>query len=720
MHRTFFGHAMKFTGKAIALLLLGSFVVGGGFGLVSRFSRNSAPATGSASQPSSAVQRTRVPFKVAETILDRKLGAGWEDWGWGRHELDAEGSPRIVFGGYGGVTFRHEALRGHFGALAFRFRAPQKFGDFLEVALKFESVGEAVLPRVRIDRSMLVEVEGGFQEALIPWSRLNPTNSPIDRVILRAHKPVSQEWVLLDKVVLTQPDASGIAAAPVRSVKLGVDCRAAGSRINPLIYGVAHGAADGGETARRIGGNAMTRLNWELGAWNTGSDWFFENQPGEGPGGLWNWLDASERAGTQMSLVVPTIGWVAKDGTSVGFPVAKFGKQRAHDPARPEAGDGADEAGKPIRPGPPTQTSIAAPPEVIRRWLRTLREKDTARGSRSVDVYILDNEPGLWHVTHRDVHPDPVTYDELLDRTVRYASVIREVDPEGLIAGPAAWGWSDYFMSAKDLDVGWLLHPDRRAHGDTPLLPWYLERLAEHEKKTGVRLIDFVDVHYYPQGAGIYGVGAKTDRETSALRLRSTRSLWDPKYRDESWINEHVQLVPRLKEWIAKSYPGRGIMIGEWSFGADTHISGALAIAEALGRFGQQGVDAAFYWQDLKQGSPGYWAFRAFRNYDGQGAKFADYSLPTVESEDVSLFASSDEKREKVVLVLVNRDPTFASGATIELSSCGSVARKRAFAYRADAKAFEAEAGSNPTGASVTQTVPPYGIAVVELELAKR
>ena len=50
---------------------------------------------------------------------------------------------------------------------------------------------------------------------------------------------------------------------------------------------------------------------------------------------------------------------------------------------------------------------------------------DAARGKRSVQMYILDNEPMLWNSTHRDVHPEPVTYDELLDRTVRYASAIR-------------------------------------------------------------------------------------------------------------------------------------------------------------------------------------------------------------------------------------------------------------------------------------------------------
>jgi hypothetical protein len=710
---------MKLKLKTLAYLLAGSFAFGGGLGLISRFTRRAAEKEASAPVASVQRERKRVPFKVAEVILDAKLARGWQDDGWGRHELDAAGGPRLVFGGYGGIIFRHAEIKRHYGALSFRFRSKENLEDAFEVALKFELVGEDVLPRVRVDRTMVASVEDGWKEALVPWSLLNPANSPIDRVVIRARKPVGQDWVSFDKVVLTEPDASGVAGAPLRATALGVDCAKVAIPINPLIYGVAHGA-EGAETARRIGGNAMTRLNWELGAWNTGSDWYFENHPGEGPEGLWKWLDESEKNGTKMSLVVPTIGWVAKDGTSVGFPVSKFGKQQSHDPARPDAGNGTDPNGKALRPGPPTQTSVEATPEVVRRWMQKLKERDAARGSRSVDIYIMDNEPGLWHVTHRDVHPDPIGYDELLDRTLRYATVVRDVDPEATIAGPSAWGWPEYMMSAKDLEAGWIIRPDRRAHGDVPLVAWYLEQLAEHEKKTGKRLLDLLNVHYYPQAAGLYGDGAKTDPEHAALRLRSTRSLWDPVYRDESWINEPIHLIPRLKDWVAQRYPGRGTMIGEWSFGAPEHKSGGLAIAEALGRFGQQGLTAAFYWDKLAKGTPGYWAFRAFRNFDGNGAAFLDWSVATRETGDVSLFASRDEASRRLVLVVVNRDPEFASGAKIDLSSCGSVAKQRAFVYGGNAASLTPDAASRAEPGAARVTVPPYGIGVVEVELAQK
>src|SRR5205823_3582014 len=103
-------------------------------------------------------------------------------------------------------------------------------------------------------------------------------------------------------------------------------------------------------------------------------------------------------------------------------------------------------------------------------------------------------------------------------------------------------------------------------------------------------------------------------------------------------------LLPRLHEWIDQEYPGRGISIGEWAFGAEQHMSGGLASAEALGRFVQYDVTAAFYWQFPPAKTPTYYAFRAYRDFDGKGGRFLDYWVPTWASDKTSLFASRDRE----------------------------------------------------------------------------
>ncbi len=333
-------------------------------------------------------------------------------------------------------------------------------------------------------------------------------------------------------------------------------------------------------------------------------------------------------------------------------------------------------------------------------------------------MYILDNEPGLWNSTHRDVHPAPVGYDELLDRTLRYGAEIRKADPEALIAGPAEWGWLAYSYSAKDTAVGKFLRPDRRAHGDVPLIPWYLAQIAQHEKETGTRLLDYLDVHFYPAADRIYGDNGVVDDAGRALRLRATRSLWDPDYTDESWIDDKIRLIPRLREWVSENHPGLKLSIGEWSFGGEHDISGALATAESLGRFGQQGLDAAFYWGGPKAGTSTYWAFRAFRNFDGSGARFLDEALETRGEELISVFGSRDPADHgHLVVMVVNRDPVFQVSAGIDLGSCGQPLTYRAFGYHAGSPNLEALPAASVQDSAVTVTVPPNSLQVIDLTL---
>lgn len=327
-------------------------------------------------------------------------------------------------------------------------------------------------------------------------------------------------------------------------------------------------------------------------------------------------------------------------------------------------------------------------------------------------MYILDNEPSLWNTTHRDVHPDPLTYDELLDRTIRYASAIREADPQALIAGPAEWGWTGYFYSAADVAAGVDRSPDRHAHGDVPLVAWYLKRLHDYEAAKKTKLLDVFDLHFYPQGRDVFG-GGGLDANTAALRLRSTRALWDIAYPDESWINDAVRLIPRMKEWVRDDYPGTLISIGEYNFGGEQHMSGALALADALGRFGLEGIAYAFYWTFPPKNSPAYWAFRAFRNFDSNGGRFLDRSAATTMVSDVSLYASHDESGQHWVLVTVNKDPVKAARAKIALDGCGSVAHRRKFTYGPHTDAI-ADDGAT-TGSELSEFLPPYSINVFDV-----
>jgi hypothetical protein len=501
----------------------------------------------------------------------------------------------------------------------------------------------------------------------------------------------------------------------IRTAAFTLQCSAPGQPISPSIYGVGGTETpwDLSITARRWGGNPTTRYNWQTHDYNLTKDWFFKNV--KGGDGYRRFLDENRERGVTTAFTLPMLGWVAKDDSSYSFPVAAFGPQQAVAPDNPDMGNGIGRDGKPLTPAPPTLTSVAAPPEMIARWVEAIRAGDGQRG-RTVDAYILDNEPMLWNSTHRDVHPEPATYDELLEKTIAYGTAIRKADPLAKIAGPAEWGWLNYHHSAKDVAAGVFMRPDRRAHGDEPLIPWYLRKLREHEVKTGVKILDILDVHFYPMGNGIgITTGGQTDPATSALRIRSTRSLWDPIYKDESWIDDRMRVIPLLREWIAANNPGLGISIGEWNFGAENHMSGGLAAAEVLGRFGVEGVTSAYYWTVPANRSPAFWAFRAYRNYDGKGGRFLDRTVPVTGTATLaSLFASRDEGRRKVVAVLLNLSALTPLAPAIAVEGCGPISDARAFTYTGGSEGFK-PAEISPAEQTLKMTAPPYSITVLDL-----
>jgi glycosyl hydrolase family 44 len=521
------------------------------------------------------------------------------------------------------------------------------------------------------------------------------------------------------KVAGPIPKAGKLKAA----TPMAVTCKHPGQAVSPTIFGIAWADTDKdiGATAHRWGGNTTSRYNWKLGnAWSTANDWFWENVEIDS----WEkFVGKAADKGGLAAITVPMLGWVAKDTTSCAFPTSKFPHQEKTDEHRPACGNGKKPDGKtPIPPEPdPSRWNAKMTPEEVGQWVAKIRAADKARGKRVVYEYILDNEPGLWDSTHRDVHPEPMTYDELLEKTIAYGTAVRKADPEAIIAGPAEWGWPNYFYSGLDMKVGHTKKPDRKAHGDEPILGWYLKKLAEHEKKTGVRILDVLDVHIYPQGDNVQGPdeeggdgAGKTDRATNDLRFRTTRSLWDREYKDESWIDDAVYLIPRMKDLIAQNYPGRGVQIGEYNFGAEQHVAGAVALAEALGRFALYGLSHAFYWTFPKKPKPAYWAFRAYRNYDGAGGHFLDRIVPSSAPSGTSLYASRDEAGKKWVLVAINFSADRPFDASIGLDGCTGPKDVKSFVYTGSESGFT-NGEVKLEGTSLKGKLPPYSITVIEL-----
>jgi hypothetical protein len=455
---------------------------------------------------------------------------------------------------------------------------------------------------------------------------------------------------------------------------LGVNAGAGLRSISPNIYGMNYPApalaAELGMTVQRWGGNSTTRYNWQANVHNTGSDYYFENIPtgsaagAQLPGAAASnaFIGQGRAAGPRSLITVPTIGWVARADSPREHPFFcsyRQAGQDSYDPFDAPCGSGTI-GGALIGTSDPIDTSSPVGPGFVQGWVQHLVGRYGRASDGGVPYYALDNEPGLWHETHRDVHPSPATFQELYDKATQYASAIKAADPSALVLGPVQDGWTRYIY-ASYLN-GAQANADRAANGGVDFVPWYLGRLRQHEQQHGLRLLDYLDLHYYPQADGV-ALSPAGDAATQALRLRSTAALWDPAYKDESWISTTepggvaVQLIPRMRQWIAASYPGTRIAISEYNWGALDSVNGALAQADVLGIFGREGVDLATLWDPPMAGQAGAFAFRMFRNYDGQGGAFGGTSLAASSADQgrLAIYAALRRPDGALTIVVINK-----------------------------------------------------------------
>jgi hypothetical protein len=518
------------------------------------------------------------------------------------------------------------------------------------------------------------------------------------------------------------------AAAFPADVTVAVDPTADRRPVSPLVFGVNFATRTTlsrmGYTANRWGGNATTRYSWLDDTSNRASDWFFFNIPEDNanPSALPDgsaadlFVDDSRATGAQPLLTVPMIGWTPKDRVKRwGYSVSKYGAQQQTECTatggaswcEPDAGNGRRASdGAWITGNDPTDTSTAIAPSFVTDWMKHLAARATTNGHAGVHLYALDNEPALWNDTHHDVFPNPLTYNAYWSRTQQYAAAVKQQDPSALVFGPADWGWCAYFFSPADnCGVG----ADRTAHGGLEFLDWYLQQAKQYFDSTGVRLIDYLDVHYYPQSPGV-SLSDDESAATQALRLRSLKSLYDPTYVDESWIGTTgysggvVRLIPRLRDWIAARFPGTRIAISEYSWGGDGGASSTLAQAEALAIFAREGVDLATRWVVPADASRIEDAFSLFLNYDGAGARVQGQSVraSSTNVDQVGSYAIVSPSNV-LYLLLFNKDVVDRTAAvTVAGATSGSFAL-----HRFTATSRLASAGTaTPAGGVLSLTLP--------------
>ena len=481
------------------------------------------------------------------------------------------------------------------------------------------------------------------------------------------------------RLILTLASCSHVFAQNA-ATSIAVDANVNRHTISPNIYGVAYAEAldmkNLNTPLNRWGGNSTSRYNWQIDAHSTGSDYYFETYPdGSGtPGASADTFVATTRSstGAQPAFTIPMIDYLANLGpnrsTLEGFSVNKYGPQQAVDYWNNDAGNGVSSTtGKNITGNNPSDTGVPNTAAIEQAWVQHFVSQYGSAANGGIPFYLLDNEPSLWSLTHRDVHPSPATYQELYDKTVAYASAIRAADPTAKIAGFEEWSWWAMYNSGFDQVNGISAsNSDYNAHNQTYYYPWLLQNLYASQQKTGTKMLDILTVHCYNQTPG-NGDDSLAAQQT---RNRETRILWDPTFQDPSWYgqvginNGIVSWIPTLKSMVNQYYPGLQLGCTEYNWGDEPNLNGATTQADVLGIYGREGLDLATRWTVAKNTNTNpatyfvtYLASEIYRNYDGQKSGFGDTSVSTTVAnpDDLSAFAAVRSSDGALTVMVINK-----------------------------------------------------------------
>lgn len=422
--------------------------------------------------------------------------------------------------------------------------------------------------------------------------------------------------------------------------------------ISPYVYGANHPDWDKIGPLfpiARQGGNRMTAYNWETNASNAGSDWHHQNDGYLGESNEPGWtvrtfFEAAQRNGAAAIVTVPTAGYVAADKNGDGdvnktpnFLNVRFHRSYAKKPG--------------TKAFPPDTRDKAVYQDEFVAWVEKTKRPNTPV------LYSLDNEPDLWNHTHERIVPKKPGYADIIANNVEYASAIKSVAPKAMVLGPANYGWHG-FKTFQDA-------PDRNGRD---FLDVYLAAMRSAEAKAGTRLLDVLDIHWYPEAQGdgkrIALTGGPETAGVYAARIQAPRSLWDTTYVEKSWITESstqgkpIALLPGVQRQIETHYPGTKLAITEYSYGGGRHVSGLIAQADVLGIFGRYGLFAACNWGVGPDDMAMLAGYRAFRNFDGRGARFGDLGLKVVgeSAAQNSLYAALDSRNAaRLTIVAINK-----------------------------------------------------------------
>jgi hypothetical protein len=326
----------------------------------------------------------------------------------------------------------------------------------------------------------------------------------------------------------------------------------------------------------------------------------------------------------------------------------------------------------------------------------------------------MDNEPEIWNGTHDDVMPTQLAAEDFMQRYFAVAKKARAKFAGIKLVGPVTaneWQWYNWpnGISSGGKNYAWL--------------EYFIKRIGEEQAASGVKLLDVLDVHFYPGSTN------------SSNIVQYHRVFFDPTYVfpeangvknvNGSWDNSQNKeyIFERCKTWLEK-YIGtnHGVTFGVTEAGISNVDANTSAVwyASTLGEFmkhPEMEIFSPWTWQ------VGMWeVLHLYSRYNKKQFVQASSS----DEESVSAYPTINEAGDSLTVLLVNRSVT--SSKTIAMNFNGYGLNQESFARKTLSNLSATESFNShtsnalqtsmvkPTSNKINLTMAPMSITMIQLK----
>lgn len=265
--------------------------------------------------------------------------------------------------------------------------------------------------------------------------------------------------------------------------------------------------------------------------------------------------------------------------------------------------------------------------------------------STKIRYWNMDNEADIWSATHDDAMPVQPNAETFMQLYFSVAKKARSLFPGIKLTGPVTTNEWQWFNWNNTLVTG----SDGKQY---PWLEYFIKRVAEEEQSSGIRLLDVIDLHFYPSSAEASNVVQyhrvffdSTYIFPEANGVKVVNGGWDNSIQIEN-------IFGRCQNWLNQYMgPGHGVTFAVSETATQLQNDpNALAVwyASMMGEFMNHGVEYFTPWN----WDAGMWeTLHLFSRYNKNNSIQATSS----DEQNVSAYTTVNNNNDSVTIALVNR-----------------------------------------------------------------